>query len=102
MSSAAPAELSLLESTRGRRVLHSGGADQPGPGAGAPSLGCLRASPGRLGRFELSRPGGCSRQAAEDSDRPLEGKTLRSGRAYVEPDRSLAASGLNLGWLIEL
>ena len=57
---------------------------------------------GKAGEFELPRPGGCSRRAAEDRDRPLEGKTLRSGRAYVEPDRSLAASGLNLGWLIEL
>ena len=27
--------------------------DQPGPGAAAPSLGCLRASVGRLGRFAL-------------------------------------------------
>lgn len=35
------------------RLGRSRGGNQPGPGAGAPSLGCFRVSLGRLRRFEL-------------------------------------------------
>lgn len=87
------------------RIRRASGGDQPGPGAGEPSLGRLRASLGRLGRFELPpHPpgdcGGCTPWAAEDSDLSLEAKTHGSGPASQERARSRAVSRLDLGRLI--
>lgn len=54
------------------RLGRARGENQPGPRAGAPNLGCLRASLRRLGRFELLHThlgdfSGCAAWAAEDS-----------------------------------
>lgn len=86
------------------RLGRARGENQPGPRAGAPSLGCLRASLRRLGRFEplhthLGDFSGCTAWAAEDSDRSLEAKTLRSGPASGERARSQDAPGSDLGRL---